>query len=125
MAESWSPRGEFGDSIKAKDCTKYLKADDPGYYFYFEPSPDLRKIYYQKGTAPVQPDPTKVAAADANDASHRDWGSGDKAGKVNGTIADCDVIRGFYLHEKTDSGTAKISAYAQNGVNKKISVTVN
>lgn len=103
--------GTVNDKTKSKDCTRYLKAGNDGYYFSFEPAPNQRKIYYKKGTAPDIPEPQGVGANNANNASGKESTSSVEAGKV-GTVGpggysgnDYDLIRGFYLHEKTDSGT--------------------
>lgn len=103
--------GKVGDEIKNKNCIQYLSVDNPGYYVYFEPAANQRKVYIKKGTAPKPPEPTEVQAAGANDASHSKAINYRRAGKV-GKVGpggnegnEYDLIRGFYLHEETDSGT--------------------
>ncbi len=103
--------GSLNDTTKAKNCIKYLTAGNSGYYFDFDPAINVRKIYYKKGTAPVPPKIQGVGARNANNASGKKAESSVIAGKI-GTVGpggsdgtDYDLIRGFYLHEKTDSGT--------------------
>ncbi len=105
--------GKIGDTIKTKNCIRFLTSDNKDYHFYFGPAPNDRKIYLKKGAATEIPAPEKVRAVDANNASGKKKIPlrSTESGKV-GTVGpggiegdEYDLIRGFYMHEDTDSGT--------------------
>lgn len=105
--------GKKGDTVKAQDCSQYLFSDQDGYYFTFDSAPNMRKIMRLKGQREDVPDPTFVPSSNANDASRKGSTSPNTinagvvkqvgAGGYDGT--EYDLIRGFYIHEKSDSGT--------------------
>ena len=105
--------GKQGDEVKAKDYSQYLYSDQDGYYFAFDSAADMRKIMRYKGEREKKPKPVGVKSSDANDASAKGETSANttKAGVVRqvGEGGDegtgYDLIRGFYMHEKFDSGT--------------------
>lgn len=105
--------GKKGDEVKAKDYSQYLYSDQDGYYFAFDSAANMRKIMRYKGEREEKPKPVGVKSSDANDASAKGETSANttKAGVVRqvGEGGDegtgYDLIRGFYMHEKFDSGT--------------------
>lgn len=93
--------GAQGDTIKSNDCTKYIRSEQPGFYFGFDSEPNMRKIMRYFGSAPTDPDPTYLNPQDINDATN-DVGGGTKAGKV-GTVSeagtDYNLLRGFFHYQ--------------------------
>lgn len=105
--------GQANDEKKSKDCTQYLHSENGDYYFGFDAAPNMRKIILYKGQREEKPKPTKVPAANANDASSKTNGAANstragvvrKVGAGGGDGNEFDLVRGFYLHENTANGT--------------------
>lgn len=97
--------GAQGDTIKSNDCTKYIRSEQPGFYFGFDSEPNMRKIMRYFGSAPTDPDPTYLNPQDINDATTKDGGGGTKAGKVRTVGAggeagsDYNLLRGFFHYQ--------------------------
>ena len=112
--------GEEGDTIKSPNCIRYLKPDNSGYHFTFNPRANYRKIFYVKNGKddissyglpdPTPVEPTAISAANAINNPGQTYTS-TKAGII-GTVgpggesgSDYNLIRGFTLHQETDGDT--------------------
>ncbi len=104
--------GKAGDTIKASNCLRYLTPDDPAHHFTFNEAYDNRKIFYvtdgSDDESIVGQRYTRAPReqVSVNDAAPKIVGSVDAGGdKASGDRGDYALLRGFFRHEKTDSGT--------------------